>query len=267
MQSIAEKIIHFDIPGVNTGLSKGTLISPQFGLPLVLMAHGTGNDRNYPWANVVECLVGSGFQVAVFDLPGHGKDSTDILAENAAASIENAINALHGLTFWSKLFGIGQSLGGSLLLEAASQKNLGFKKLSIWGLPSDRTPDFRVLTELVSPLLISTWSLPSYYGIWGSLPALFHFKRSEFPIRSNQSHYIEYVLDLIKNSRQKMVPKGCAPTQFIHGAIDFIADMEFAETLSIQIQNSHVKTIFESHFSLLCSENAADLAIDWFLQS
>ena len=267
MQSIAEKIIHFDIPGVNTGISKGTLISPQFGLPLVLMAHGTGNDRNYPWANVVECLVGSGFQVAVFDLPGHGKDSTDILTENAALSIENVLTVLHQITYWNKLFGIGQSLGGSLLLEAASKKNLGFKKLSIWGLPNDRMPDFRVLSELISPFLISTWTLPSHYGFWGSLPALFHFKRKEFPIRSNQTHYVEYVLDLIKNSRQKMIPKGCPPSQFIHGTLDFIADMEFAETLVTQIKNSRVDTLFESHFSLLCSEKAADLAIDWFLQA
>ena len=265
MQSIAETIIPFDIPGVNTGISKGILISPQLGLPLVLMTHGTGNDKNYPWASVVECLIGSGFQVAVFDLPGHGKDSTDILSENAAQSVANALEALRRVTFWNKLFGIGQSLGGSLLLEAASQYNLGFKKLSIWGLPSDQSPDFRVLSELMSPFLISTWSLPNYYGLWGSLPALFHFKRNHFPIRCGHSAYIEYALNLIKLSREKTIVNACPPVQFVHGHLDFIADQEFMETLVNQIKNSHMQTIYETHFSLMCSENAADLTIDWFL--
>jgi pimeloyl-ACP methyl ester carboxylesterase len=267
MQSIAEKIIDFEIPGLAVGtMSKGTLISPQVGLPLVVMVHGTGNDKNYPWANVVECFVASGFQVAVFDLPGHGKESSDVLAESSSASLEKLLVVLGGLTVWTKLYGLGQSLGGALLLEAASRKDLGFRKLSVWGLPSDREPDFRVLTELLSPLFISTWSLPTYYGLWGSLPALFQFKRRDFPIRTSHESYIEHVLDIIKNSREKILASGCVPTQFIHGNFDFIGDLDFAETLSRQIDNSHVHRILETHFSLLCSEKAADLAIDWFLQ-
>lgn len=268
MQSIAEKIIEFEIPGLTVGtVSKGTLISPQMGLPLVVMVHGTGNDKNYPWANTVECFVGSGFQVAVFDLPGHGKDSSDVLSESSAVSLEKLLEVLKGITVWTKLYGMGQSLGGALLLEAASRKDLGFRKLSIWGLPSDREPDFRVLTELLSPLFISTWTLPTHYGIWGSLPALLQFKRKEYPIRTPQKSYIFHVLDIIKKSREKILTRSCAPTQFIHGSFDFIGDLDFAETLSRQIENSHLHRVLETHFSLLCSEKAADLAIDWFLQS
>ena len=265
MNLIANRIANFEIPGIFKGSSKGTLISPQMGLPLVLMAHSTGNDHKYPWANIVECFIASGFQVAVFDLPGHGSDSSDFLTEDAANAIHNTLLELAKITKWSKLFGLGQSLGGVLLLEAASNKNLNFSKISVWGLPSDREIDFRSSFELLSPLFISTWILPSYYGLWGALPALFGFKRSSFPIRIDRPSYIEGVLSIIHRSVQKIKPDHCPPCQFIVGSFDFIADPEFCESLAGQIKDSAVQKVTETHFSLLCSDSAADHAIEWFL--
>lgn len=266
MNLISNRIAHFDIPGLCGGLSKGTLISPQIGLPLVLMAHSTGSDHKFPWANIVECFVASGFQVAVFDLPGHGSQSTDILTEHAANAIENSLLELSKITKWSKLFGLGQSLGGALLLKAASNKNLNILKISVWGLPSGRQIDFRACFEILSPLFISTWVLPAYYGLWGSIPALFHFKRSSFPIRINHPSYVEFVLTIIQRSIEQVKPSHCPPCQFILGSCDFIADAELCETLANQIKNSFIQRVTETHFSLLCSETAADHAIEWFLR-
>jgi pimeloyl-ACP methyl ester carboxylesterase len=266
MNLVPNRIAPFDIPGLCGGLSKGTLISPQIGLPLVLMAHSTGNDHKYPWANIVECFVASGFQVAVFDLPGHGSQSTDLLTEDAANAIEGALLELSKITKWSKLFGLGQSLGGALLLKAASNKNLNFLKISVWGLPSGREIDFRACFEILSPLFISTWALPTYYGLWGSIPALFHFKRSSYPIRMNHPSYVEFVLTVIQRSIEQLKPSQSPPCQFILGSYDFIADKEQCETLAKQIKNSFIQKVAETHFSLLCSEVAADHAIEWFLR-
>jgi len=266
MRSIEEHHKLIKISGTVSGMSEGLLINRSPGSDLVVLLHSTGNDKFYPWAALIQLLIKNGFQILIFDLPGHGEGSTDLLTNRAYLCVKHALKEIQKETSWTRAFGIGQSLGGVVLLRAASEKDLNFSKLSVWGLPDGESLSVCAATELLSVFFPSCWQLVGAYGMFGALPALGRFKRKSYPVRLASGGYVIEVLAIIRSFIADLEIAHLPPTQIVAASIDYISNRKFVRNFAIKLKYSRLDWVQGTHFSLLCSKTAARKTIEWFLE-
>ena len=87
----------------------------------MLLVHGSGDDRAGV-ARHAALLARAGYGVLAIDLPGHGASDgrANLLGANAQPAVAAALDAQPGAQA-DRLAGLGVSLGGEVLLEAAAR--------------------------------------------------------------------------------------------------------------------------------------------------
>ncbi len=194
-QDAAQQSLFFHIrPGDNRVASGQTC----------LLLHGTGFDALFPMAAVIHTLASAGHEIFSFDLPGHGfyskgnldHDSTLTYMDSALASInaKSVFGTQH-------LTGVGFSLGGIMLAEAATRHSNAFQQLVLVGSPSHVRNTLRFVGESRFFLQKAFWEALEYYPLIELLPSAGSFRRKSYPIRltavNHSFAYIEAVREAI----------------------------------------------------------------------
>ncbi len=219
--------------------------------------HGAGNDLLYPNKRLFLFLLNQGINIFSFDLAGHGALSTGTFSkEHLTDFIHHAWQQFISLEPHSKKSLIGVSLGGVLAAHLASQLQDERIPLILVALP------FVALTPMagVKEMLLTPWHLlsssRSEYGDWYDvLPALFSFKRRQYPLRLEKKYqlYMEEVFKVIFNLKPAdTIKKLSNKILYIGSDQDFIAP--FQEAFN---ENKNVKSLKIAHTShlglLFCS--------------
>lgn len=242
---------------------------------LVVLGHGTGNDRFYPLRALIEALMMAGYSVASADLPGHGHCQQDAFTvKNLQKWWPLLMESLMLRMAPARLVVVGHSLSAAMLLPVLHQPSRqeqepsGKVAAAVLMAPPTRVAVAAkaVAYELLYSLDPALVPQLSRYGLWGILPAFRSFKRSEFPIRlpegdgCHQQDYLtivqryleESVLPLLKGSQEDDHPSGQprVPSLVVTGAKDMIAPQAAAERYCSRLRGELQTIACANHFTL-----------------
>lgn len=197
----------------------------------VLFAHSVGNDLLFPHVRLFNELTRAGYEVAAFDLDGHGRRSHSVITNG---SLRSALgDAFRNIFPHSSepVHLMGYSLGGALALGAQlDEPNLPVKSVTAIGTPMflDKRVGMFVneLKSFAKPSLLQ--ALPHY--LWSIFPAVGWFRRKQYPIRMDSSQWpadangFERTQQLINRYNfLDLLTRTNRPTHLIFGGEDRIA--------------------------------------------
>ncbi len=244
---------------------------PKSPRALVVIAHATGNDCLYPQASLIEALARAGIAAFSFDIDGHGVGSTTLLhhmglGDAAVTAIDIAAEHVPGVP----IYGLGASLGGVLMLNAASHRDLAGLVLLV--MPTKITSSLAALViegaGLVRPGVLR--HLP-YYGAGGLFPAIGPFRRSAFPMRlaaglgRDMFAYLRVVTEFITTQRPlDVAAKVRARALLVYGGHDLIAPAAQGRELAAVMPSArYVHMPFGTHFGTPLLPATERLVVDF----
>ena len=246
--------------------AKAVVLRPQ-GTPraVVVVCHGGGNDRTFALWHAVPRLVGRGFAVVLFHLPGHGRGGTDLLdlasfraRFDAVCEAAARVARGHGRTRTDTdahgpgpiagsagdpssvevrvgpcpsvpLVALGQSLGGALVLDALCR-----------GVPLDAAVTVSAITRLeLGPRIARelfmvahapAWNAVRYDSVLRLLPLPGSRNRERYPVRVAAGEGHLEVFDRVLRSldleqRLARATVKC-PLLLVHGTDDAVVPVE-----------------------------------------
>lgn len=217
---------------LRTGSSQALLLESDAPRGRLIVAHGAGNDCRYSFAPFFAAARARGWQVASFDLPGHGRGNTSIFeVAHAVADFTEAVEQvrMHMTRPDIPWFLLGNSLGGSLALRAVLQERLQPRGLVTVGTPVFLHRGWRLaIGELPSLCSPAMRGYRAHVGSWREVfPAFGAFRRDEFPIRCDREAYLDAVATVLNQTWGPPAP-AAPPTLMIQGQRDAVARL--AET-------------------------------------
>lgn len=199
---------------------------------VVVLVHGTGNDRLFGFWYLIEALVMRGYSVLTANLPGHGRGGSDLFELSACRARLDAL-AVQARQRGGPIYVLGQSLGGSLVLDAAARQ-AGFDGFIAVSAPLEVHVGSALLRELGALVRPAAYRALRYGTIADVLPAAGSFRRDEFPVRiSGENSYVHAisraVMQLSLAERLAALPASAAPVLLVHGEQDGV--VPFAQAL------------------------------------
>lgn len=255
--------------------------APRNQQPIVVLGHGTGNDRFYPQRHLIEALMAAGFAVASIDLPGHGRSHRDLFSlPNLESCWPRTFATLdhHG---FGPVIAVGHSLSAAMLAVSVAGGSESPDKAT-----GDTTqlagaillaPPFSleiggvaVINELLYSVAPAVIAQVPRYGLWGILPALGWFKRRQFPIRlAAGGSYVAVVTAFLAHvqprARNSEPVKPAVPSLIISGGKDAIASADDGARWAAWLGSEQLVIRRANHFSLPF-QNATVAAILKFCQ-
>jgi len=225
----------------------------------VLCAHATGNDALYPLVRLYQTLVAASYEVFAFDLDGHGRRSSAVLARHSIESaVPGAISRILADRPPLPLHLLGQSLGGALCLKTLLDGEPRIASLTLIGTPAVVNLGLApLLTELGIFVRPCFWREIGIYGPWGMVPALGSFKRGTFPVRlaaaaSRPLDYAVLVKGIIADVGVAAARSQCqTPCLLLAGGLDGIASEGAVRQLQASFPHSRLTVVPRAtHFSL-----------------
>lgn len=187
---------------LRTGTSQALLLRPDAPRGRLIVAHGAGNDRRYSFDPFFATALARGWEIASFDLPGHGRDNTSVF--EVARAVEDFAEAvqqvrMHMTSTDIPWFLLGNSLGGSLALRAVMEERLRPHGVVTVGMPVTLHRDWAmVFGEIPSLFSRAMRGYRAHVGSWREVfPAFGPFRRDEFPVRCDRTVYLDAVAALI----------------------------------------------------------------------
>ena len=255
---------------ISSGFNRAIYLKPyQPRKRLILVCHGLGADKFYPFTELFIDYLQNGFHVFSIDLDGHGKENSHFFSypeilQTVPAAIEFIRRSLY--VYEEEVILMGHSLGGILCLYH-SQKNKcrGIITVSTPHLIKLRKTVFLEILSLFNPNILRQLR---YYTLYDLLPAFYNFKRRDFPCRIQQVNksYLESVKETInKIPLTASIRQSSVPYLQIHGKLDCIVPYKDA-----QIIHQHYKgekellTVkYGSHFSTLFNPKCREKILLW----
>ena len=201
--------------------------------PLIVFAHGYGNDAFYPYVQIFEKFLENNFNVFTFDLDGHGVNSSTFLdIKNFSSSVVDAVEFAKKEFKPEKIFGVGHSLGGAIFLNNASDlSQLGVLALVCISVPSTVEIGWRgIIFEGLSLFSTNVLIHLPKYGLVDFLPAFGRIRRKIMPIRARDDY-----MPSLKRLFEDLIhaaPQSNTPIKFIYGDADRLASKRCYEGFS-----------------------------------
>ena len=219
---------------------------------LVVFVHGTGNDALFPQINLFQVLLERGYAVWAWDLDGHGRRSTTWMDPQAiSGAVSDAVAQARAACPGARVHLLGQSFGGSLVLDALAGERLGPVASAVaMSAPLRVRPTARTMVgELAGFATRTCLAQRAHYGLWGAVPAFGRFKRTAYPIRLAQAKggswdYVEVVnralegLDLLAKAARVQTP-----VLLVYGVRDWIAPLAQGEALCERLPGAELRVL------------------------
>lgn len=234
----------------------------------VVFVHGTGNDALFQTYDLFFRLLESGYNVASFDLDGHGAVGQSYFdSETILASTIEKIEQLLGQSLDDSCTIIGNSLGGCLVSQALAD---GFLKnvdsVVLVAVPfCVKISPLLAAKELASLVYADLWSQISRWSAKDLLPAIGRFNRRKFPIRFSEQKsdlkYIEIVSKIIeKYPVHKSMERHELKTLAVYGDEDLLA---YPHRDIDDLPNVRQRFVNSNHFMMLYQPSTIDLILDF----
>lgn len=232
---------------------------------MVVLGHGTGNDRFYPLRQLIEDLIAAGFGVATSDLPGHGLWQQDVFRQEALREFWPATLATVAAQGFRSIIAIGHSLSAAMLAQHVAQQP-----------PPPGPPVHSAI--LLSPPVEVTVSLKAIayelwyslgdgamlrevgrYGPWGIVPALGSFKRAQFPVRvAEGQRYLDIVHEYLRSTKAHLSRANTAGAAaaaspvclVLSGRQDLLAPPAAGQHYATELAGNHMVLEPCNHFTL-----------------
>lgn len=215
---------------------------------VVVVAHGGGNDRSFGLWHMAPRLLERGCAIALAHLPGHGMGGSDALTVEAARERIDALTAAARAAVPVPIIGLGQSVGGGLILDAVA-RNVPFDGAITVSAAIRLELSASVLREVAVAASPAAWRALRYATVAELMPAVGRFHRRRFPVRvAPGAHYLvalaEVVaaLDLVVRLRQAQPPY---PVLLVHGGTDGIIPVEQAREVAAALGDRGRLAIFD----------------------
>lgn len=253
-----------------SGASHWWRFDPGNAKAQITFVHGTGDDALFPFAALLRRLVPCGIVANLFDLDGHGAQSSTLFDERTIASCvgdgwhQNPINLPHHV--------IGFSLGAALALQAVRSGDITPDSLILLAPPlqvdgewTDLIPEIRSLSSSLF------WNTEDGNSPLARLPALGPFGRKRFPIRLSQDiskrHYLERVKRAINRLNLNQTRNLTTPTLVIYGENDRICKpMPRDIWRQIAVRSKTQILPDTSHFVLPLNPECGERILTWLTQ-
>ena len=245
-----------------------------------LIVHSTGNDSIYPNGDLILDLLCAKVAVFVFDLDGHGKDSTARMDPQSIFSCVTAALPACRQNMKSSfaersipLHLIGQSLGGALALASIVSESVGFASCIAIATPRRvALTASTMIREATGPFSLEFWRTVAHWGLIDAIPATGDFKRNLYPFRSEASNvarnafwYVPLINGILREASlradRQMVN---IPTLLISGSHDPIAPKQHADEWAHNLPQAKILTVgTQSHLKLLLSRQVRRHVVNW----
>lgn len=239
---------------------------------VVVVVHGTGNDRLFGLWRFLDGAHDARLAVLTANLPGHGVGGTDSFTLDACRRRLDALASVaRTRSRGAPVVLVGQSLGAALVLDAWA------RGLPVDGAVSVSAPlEVRVgaglLRELGALAHAAVWSTLRYGTLAEVLPAAGSFRRSEFPVRVTEpGSYVDAVaraaaaMALPERLRDKPRTANAPPILLVHGRDDGVVPFAQAEVLATAL-GDRASLLFPSgihHLDPLFDERTLAAILDW----
>jgi len=225
--------VRYPIPA---GTTTGVWLDPPRRRGVVLVCHGLGSDRYYPFVELFEDLLRAGHAVLSVDLDGHGTGNRHLLSGPAVElTIPWSLAHLrrrHGIEAHEVVV-LGQSLGGALAL-AESTRNACAGVIAI-SAPHTIELDPGCALEVLAALSPNALRQLRYWGPYELLPAFQGFKRALYPCRTTRpdGDYIRDAAEMVARLQVVgRVARSRVPLLQIHGTRDRVVPVQQAHDVA-----------------------------------
>jgi pimeloyl-ACP methyl ester carboxylesterase len=197
---------------------------------VLVLAHGTGNDRIFAFWPLIDLAVARGWCVVTANLPGHGRGDTDVFSAEAARDrLAAMVTAARALDVGPVVL-VGQSLGAALALDAVARRAVAVDACVSVSAPVHVSVGARVALELGVVLRPGAYQALRYGTLAEVLPAMGSFRRAAFPIRTGSSvSYVALVRDVVVGlwlpARLAAARGGLPPTLLVNGTLDGVVSV------------------------------------------
>lgn len=203
---------------------------------VVVLVHGTGNDRLYGLWYLIERLTGARYAVLTAHLPGHGRDGADLFDLASCRARVDALGALARGKNRGPVVALGQSLGGALVLDAVV-RGADFDAFIAVSSPDTGELGASMARELGALAHAAIYRTLRYGTVAEVLPAAGSFRRSEFPVRfEGAGSYVDAVGGAVREldlrTRLRSVPPTGARVLVVHGEDDGVVPVAHARALA-----------------------------------
>lgn len=235
---------------------------------VVVLVHGTGNDRLYGFWYLIDALVARGYSVLTANLPGHGRGGTDTFDLAACRARLDAL-ASRARQLGSPVFVLGQSLGGALVLDAVARRAdfAGFIAVSA---PLEVHVGATMLRELGALTRPAVYRALRYGTIADVLPAAGSFRRAEFPVRVHGTQsYVHAIAEVVSEmalaNRLAALATPSVPVLLVHGEQDGVVSIAQARGTASALHGRADALFGESvhHLDPLFDEAIVRSVVDW----
>lgn len=257
---------------LRTGSSQALLLESRAPRGRLIVAHGAGNDCRYSFAPFFAAALARGWQVASFDLPGHGRGNSSIFeVARAVEDFAEAVDQVRKHMTRSDIpwFLLGNSLGGSLALRATQQERLRPQGVVTVGTPVFLRRGWRMavgeLPSLCSPAMRG---YRAHVGSWREVfPAFGAFRRDEFPIRCDRKAYLDAVAAVL-NQAWEPPASDAPPTLMIQGRRDAVARLAETQAWVAERQEAGMSISLEAvsgvgHLDVMLHDQIQAQILDW----
>ena len=201
------------------------LLQPPTVKAQVTIVHGTGDNAFFPFAELLKSLLHKEVSVFLFDLDGHGRQSTTFFDERTITSAIESAWANASTTLPHHI--IGFSLGAALTLQAIRSGGINPGSQVLIAPPlhvKGSVGDF--LPEIKTALSPRFWAEKTGTKGWGRLPAFGPFRRDRFPIRLHDpsESYPTRIKRAINRCHLERTRDIAVPTLVIYGEHDRISE-------------------------------------------
>jgi pimeloyl-ACP methyl ester carboxylesterase len=229
--------------------------------PILLFAHGLGNDALFPNIYFFKYLLSAGYNIFTADIDGHGKTTSSLFSQSTIQSfVPDVIDKIDSMSIGRpQLHCCGYSIGAVLLLNYAVYHPERIRSLSMIGPPLNLATGIQIAKELLSPLRQSYLQSIRDYGPLGIHPAIGPILRGRYPVRlghNEQASYLHAAAQVIASlDPVSKLPLVTFPTLLVAGSLDALAHHgDFDQFIDLRnIQTFKLKG--ETHFtSMLCGK-------------
>jgi 1-aminocyclopropane-1-carboxylate deaminase/D-cysteine desulfhydrase-like pyridoxal-dependent ACC family enzyme/pimeloyl-ACP methyl ester carboxylesterase len=202
---------------------------------LIIVVHGLGADRYYPFTELFMTLLGSGYSLLSIDLDGHGIGNSHIL------EYPGILRTLPDIARWvsstpaiaqSRTVLLGHSLGGAICLTQCDNRD--FSGIIAVSAPHSLGRYGAGFGETLFVMSPSLWRQLRYYTPFELAPAFRKFKRDLFPCRTSGKNgsYLHDSADLLQRLRVvETCRRADIPLLLVHGRLDAIVPFAQAKTI------------------------------------
>lgn len=208
------------------------------GADLMVFVHGWSCDQSY-WDNQIEYF-SSDYKVVTIDLGGHGKSGTNRDNWTIASAGDDVVSVIE-LFEYENLFMVGHSMGGMVILDAATKIN---------------TPNLRLY--LVDLLKYKWWPMPED-----------NFEKFIEPFREDfQAQTKKFVGSMFKNGTDSLLVNSIANDMSEASpeiAIPILKDLwlsDFDQTISILKNRGTKTTLINSDYGRTKEDELKELGFD-----